>query len=280
MNSVAGTILNRVRALRKARGLTQEHLGTLLGVSRQTINAIEKGRYEPSLRLAFDIARVFAAGIEDVFRPAHAGAEVLDWGSLLIKLPTRLAAGPVHLRTHCASDLTAFQAFVMDPESTRFMAFTPEQRTPEGAAAMMNAVIASYASATPVLSLTIADPLTDAYLGAVGGAECGSDALELFVTLIPAARGKGYALAAMRALIAYLFDTCAADELRADTVAENAASVALFERLGFRKRGRVERSGVDGVFAHREMQGVRYVMTRADYRKHRASGGATELDRK
>ena len=48
---------NRLRELREERGLTQEELAKALGVTRQTIIAIEKGKYDPSLRLAFKIAR-------------------------------------------------------------------------------------------------------------------------------------------------------------------------------------------------------------------------------
>lgn len=58
---------NRLRELREARGLTQEELAKALGVTRQTIIAIEKGKYDPSLRLAFKIARFFGAKIEDIF---------------------------------------------------------------------------------------------------------------------------------------------------------------------------------------------------------------------
>lgn len=58
---------NRLRELREERGLTQEELARALGVTRQTIIAIEKGKYDPSLRLAFKIARFFGLKIEDVF---------------------------------------------------------------------------------------------------------------------------------------------------------------------------------------------------------------------
>jgi len=60
-------VKNRLRELREARGLTQEELARALGVTRQTIIAIEKGKYDPSLRLAFKIARFFNVKIEDVF---------------------------------------------------------------------------------------------------------------------------------------------------------------------------------------------------------------------
>ncbi len=60
---------NRVRELRTERGWSQSELGARLGVSRQSINAIEAGRYDPSLPLAFRIAAVFGLAIEQIFRP-------------------------------------------------------------------------------------------------------------------------------------------------------------------------------------------------------------------
>ncbi len=58
---------NKVRQLREALGMTQEQLGMLVGASRQAINAIETGKSEPSVWLAFDIAKVFHEQIESVF---------------------------------------------------------------------------------------------------------------------------------------------------------------------------------------------------------------------
>ena len=56
-----------VRELRQSSGLSQEALGKALGVSRQTINAIETGRYDPSLRLAVHLARYFGRTVEEMF---------------------------------------------------------------------------------------------------------------------------------------------------------------------------------------------------------------------
>ncbi len=58
---------NDVRELRKEAGLSQAALGEALSVSRQTVNAIEAGRYDPSLPLAFAISRYFEKSIEEVF---------------------------------------------------------------------------------------------------------------------------------------------------------------------------------------------------------------------
>jgi len=57
----------RIRVLREEKGLTQEQLADLVDVTRQTILFLEKGKYNPSLRLAWKIARVFNQPIEEVF---------------------------------------------------------------------------------------------------------------------------------------------------------------------------------------------------------------------
>ncbi|MDR5760826.1 helix-turn-helix transcriptional regulator [Caballeronia sp. LZ035] len=59
---------NCIRALRAEREWSQTDLAGALGVSRQTVNAIENGRYDPSLPLAFAIARVFGLRIEEIFK--------------------------------------------------------------------------------------------------------------------------------------------------------------------------------------------------------------------
>lgn len=58
---------NRLEEIRKARGLRQDELAHVLKVSRQTISSLEKGRYNPSIILAFKIARFFDMSIEDIF---------------------------------------------------------------------------------------------------------------------------------------------------------------------------------------------------------------------
>jgi len=58
---------NRLEEIRKQRGLTQEELAAALEVSRQTIGSLENGRYNPSIILAFKIARFFGMSIEDIF---------------------------------------------------------------------------------------------------------------------------------------------------------------------------------------------------------------------
>ena len=60
---------NRLRVLRAEREWSQAELADRLAVSRQTVNAVETGRYEPSLGLAFRIAHLFGTSIEEIFEP-------------------------------------------------------------------------------------------------------------------------------------------------------------------------------------------------------------------
>jgi len=64
---MAPKILNRVKELRTARGWTQEQLAKAVGVSRQSINSIERDRYVPSLLLALTFARVFGCTTDQIF---------------------------------------------------------------------------------------------------------------------------------------------------------------------------------------------------------------------
>ena len=58
---------NRIKVHRAMHDLTQEELAEKIGVSRATVNAIEKGRYDPSIRLAFKMARFFGVNLEELF---------------------------------------------------------------------------------------------------------------------------------------------------------------------------------------------------------------------
>ncbi|HWM15310.1 MAG TPA: helix-turn-helix transcriptional regulator [Microbacterium sp.] len=61
-------VTNSIRATRESAGMTQAELARRIGVTRQTVIAIEQERYSPSLELAFQIARVFGVGLDDVFQ--------------------------------------------------------------------------------------------------------------------------------------------------------------------------------------------------------------------
>ncbi|MGB4778186.1 helix-turn-helix transcriptional regulator [Microbacterium sp.] len=60
-------VTNAIRAVREREGITQAELARRVGVTRQTLIAIEQGRYSPSLELAFQLARAFGVGLDDLF---------------------------------------------------------------------------------------------------------------------------------------------------------------------------------------------------------------------
>ena len=60
-------VKNRIEEIRNERGIRQEELAKQLGVSRQTVSSLENGRYNPSITLAYKIAKLFGTTIEDVF---------------------------------------------------------------------------------------------------------------------------------------------------------------------------------------------------------------------
>ena len=64
---------NQIRALRKERGISQEDLARRCGVSRQTINAIENNKYDPTLSLAFRLAAQLEVTVDELFAPGKAG---------------------------------------------------------------------------------------------------------------------------------------------------------------------------------------------------------------
>jgi putative transcriptional regulator len=71
-------VKNNLRVLRAERDWSQAELADALGVSRQTVNALETGKYDPSLPLAFKIARLFDRMIEEVFEPNESSSSTED----------------------------------------------------------------------------------------------------------------------------------------------------------------------------------------------------------
>ena len=72
---VEGYVKNRLKVLRAERDWSQAELGGRLGVSRQAVNAIETGKYDPSLPLAFKLARLFSVPIEEIFDDGFGGPD-------------------------------------------------------------------------------------------------------------------------------------------------------------------------------------------------------------
>ena len=173
-------------------------------------------------------------------------------------MPDQIAADHVVLRRHKPEELDAFAAFLADEDATRYMAFTPEQKTRAGAAQMLDYVISAYDTEAAVFSLTIADPETDEYLGSCGASPDGGE-LEIYYTVVPRRQGEGIATEAARALVDHLRSEQQSD-LTAYVVEENVASVAVVKHLGFSDSGVVKRHASTGDLRHGEMVGHKYVL--------------------
>jgi len=179
-------------------------------------------------------------------------------------LPARpLTTRRLVLRRHRHDDLEAFAAFLADAQSTRYMAFTDDQRTPAGAAAMLDAVITSYRSPDPIVSLTIADGATDRYLGSCGLNPLGTPGdYEVYYTVVTAERGRGIATEALGALAGHALSCAVVERLVAHVVPENIASIRVAENTGFVDDGPVRRRAVTGQIAGEALEGRRYVRRR------------------
>jgi RimJ/RimL family protein N-acetyltransferase len=176
----------------------------------------------------------------------------------MLSVPHQIHTDRLILRRHKPEDLDAFAAFLADEGATRYMAFTPEQKTHAGASQMLDYVISTYDTDAAVLSLTIADPETDEYLGSCGASPDG-DEVEIYYTVIPDRQGQGIATEAARALVDHLRRE-EQSGLVAYVVEENVASVAVAEHLGFADSGVVKRHASTGDLQHEEMVGHKYVL--------------------
>ncbi len=168
------------------------------------------------------------------------------------------------VRRHTIEDLEAFARFLADGEATRYMAFTPEQRTREGAKLMLDYVIAAYDTPDAVFSMTIADPDTDTYWGSCGLNPLPEEpeAIEMYYTVMPDRQGNGYATEAARAIVEYAFAHSEYQRIIAHVMEENVASIRVAQHLGFQDDGPVDRQAETGDLSHAQLSGRRYVLER------------------
>ena len=180
-----------------------------------------------------------------------------------MKAPGILRTDRLVLRQHQMTDLDAFAGFLADPTATAYMAFTPEQRTRAGAKQTLEYVISSYDTREPVVSLTIADPDSDAYLGSCGLNPLeGEEGLEVYYTILPEHQNRGLATEAVKRLLGHLFETTEARRVVAFVVPENVSSVRVAEKLGFVDHGPVERWAQTAQMLHETTSSRRYILQR------------------
>ena len=155
------------------------------------------------------------------------------------------------IRQFVPQDLSAYLEFMLDPESTQYLAFDADQKTKKGATDLFDIVISSYQSENRVHAYAIALADSNQYVGSCGFAADGSENVECYYSIHPKYGRKGYAYEAMIGLLEVLQSCPSIAEIRAYCAPENTASISLAEKLGFKRIGRA-------VHAHSGQEGILY----------------------
>jgi RimJ/RimL family protein N-acetyltransferase len=150
-----------------------------------------------------------------------------------LSVPDEILTRRLRLRRHSEADVEAYQAFIADADSTRFLHLADSDRTPAGARDALLALADLYDSAAPVFSLTITLRGIDRYVGTCGFRPTAEpDTFDVFFTLVPSATGHGYATEAVAALIGHARGI-GAHRLTARVTDDDRASIGVLERAGF-----------------------------------------------
>jgi len=177
-------------------------------------------------------------------------------------IPEKIETERLLIRPFALQDLEPFWSFMGDPESTRYMVFTDDQKTYEGAKTMLEMVIASYDGEEPVCALAITDRRSGDYIGSCGLSPLAEpDEVECYYTVLPRYWGKGYATEATTALQKYAFTELGVSRVVAFVMEENPASIRIAEKVGMTFDGMVQREDV-------MTPGLRYSVATEDFSHH------------
>ena len=138
------------------------------------------------------------------------------------------------IRKFQPKDFSGFLEFMLDDESTKYLAFGDEQKTDEGAQTLFDFVCSSYESESPVHSYAIAEQDSDRYVGSCGFAPYDEGIYECYYSVSKTERGKGVATEVTRAIAQVLSETL---EVRAYCHPENYAAHAVAKKAGFVPNG-------------------------------------------
>ena len=171
--------------------------------------------------------------------------------SEIIKVPVRTRRFVI--RRFDGKDLEGYVRFMLDDESTRFLAFTTEQKTESGAKALFDQVIAAYQSRDPIHAYAIADNRTDDYVGSCGWAPYEGHIVECYYCVNRECQGRGVAVEAMTAFLSGLpvgteaRAYCHPDNTKAHAVATKCG----MKRLGLRRHRHSKLEGIVFVYSAR-----------------------------
>jgi ribosomal-protein-alanine N-acetyltransferase len=157
-----------------------------------------------------------------------------------MKIPKIIRTERLVLRPYAEDDFEAFFEFMCDTEATRYLRFTPEQKTHEGAKTFFKDVIDSYAGSKPLFVLAITCARAGQYMGSCGlvPLEDGTG-VECYYVLLSQFWGRGFASEAAKALFDHAFKELRINRIVALIRQENHNSQRVVERLGMRHNGMV-----------------------------------------
>ncbi|WNJ19844.1 GNAT family N-acetyltransferase [Pontibacter sp. G13] len=156
-------------------------------------------------------------------------------------LPKELETDRLILRPHTQADFEGFYTFLSDENATRFLSFTPEEKTRQGATAFFNTMLDSYQSTEPIFGMAILEKGTRNYIGSCGlSALSDSQAAETVLLILPDAWGKGYATEVGMVLVEYAFSMPGIDSVVSFADPQHPASRRVSEKLGMAEIGLVD----------------------------------------
>jgi RimJ/RimL family protein N-acetyltransferase len=156
----------------------------------------------------------------------------------MVPIPDAIETERLVIRPFEPKDRDAYVAFMTDPEATRYLLFTDEQRTEAVALDLLDAVLASYATDEPIFAYTIARKDDDAFVGSCGMSDLGeAGRLECYYSLLPDQWGRGFATEATEGLLAYAFAQPEVEEVWAFMSPENPRAAGVAERAGMAREG-------------------------------------------
>ncbi len=177
-------------------------------------------------------------------------------------IPDKIETERLLIRPFVQQDFDAFWSFMDDPEATRFMAFTGEQKTYDGAKALLETVIASYDGREPHCALAMTDRQTGHYIGSCGLSPLPDPGeIECYYTVLPQYWGNGYATKAMEAILTYAFREVGSSRVVAFVQKKNLASIRVAEKLGMTGEGLMHRE-------NDKKPRLRYIITEQDFSHH------------
>lgn len=153
-----------------------------------------------------------------------------------MRIPEVLKTERLILRKFRPDDKPMFIDFMTDKEATKYLEFSATQKTPEGAAHLLDFIIESYKTDEPVFSLAIEDQ-NHGYIGSCGVSKIDDEAWECYYSLNRNYWGKGFATEAMQTVIAWCRNDPVVKELRAYMHPEHKESERVALRLGMEPRG-------------------------------------------